>query len=443
MALEKLQTDSTAEAGMRAKHAQHFATFAAQRETLLHGPQGADALQALEHEIENLRAGWGWASATYAIETLGRYSIALHDFCAIRGWEIEGRRLFQMAAAAVREWAAREAGTDVQITAAVRVLSCYAGLEYTLGDLAVAEEVFQQCRILLTAIAAEDTPELLYIYKQLGLIAYQRGTYAKALEYLQFTLQIAEESPDKTKLGDTLLSIGLVALAQGDWQRAEAALQRGLALYHGMNFEWGIGHMLRFAGMLALARDERETAYQQYQRSLVIMQQLGHRIGEALALDQLGMLYLAENQLDQSAAMLRQALAIFHELGVDSGIMRTLCHLGRLAVAKHDYQEAQQHFLQAIALARPTQMLPLQIESAAGALHLLTHTYANSAIEPALCAAIDTLWQHPACSADTRRYITSFRPQQRAERAYGADRTDRPWNLERVQQTIAEAIRER
>jgi len=442
MALEKLQTDSTAEAGMRAKHAQHFATFAAQRETLLHGSQGADTLQALEREIENLRAGWGWAIATCDVETLGHYSIALHDFCAIRGWEIEGRRLFQLAAAAVREWAAREAYTDVHNTAAVRVLSCYAGLEYTLGDLAVAEQVFQQCRILLAAIAAEDTPELLYIYKQLGLIAYQRGTYDKAMEYLQFTLQIAEECLDKTRLGDTLLSIGSVALAQGDWQRAEAALQRGLDLYRGMNFEWGIGHMLRFAGVLALARDERETAHQQYQRSLTIMQKLGHRIGEALALDQLGMLYLAENQLDQSAATLQQALAIFQELGVDSGIMRTLCHLGRLAIVNHNYHEAQQHFLQALALAQPTQMLPLQIESAAGALHLLIRS-ADSATVSSLYAAIDSLQQHPACSADTRRYITSFLPDQWAEHAYGANITDRPWTLERIQQMIAEAIRER
>lgn len=443
LALEKLQIDSAIEADLRARHARHFAAFAAQREGLLHGPQGAETLQALEREIENLRAGWGWAIATGDIETLGRYSIPLHDFCAIRGWEIEGRRLFHAAGAAIREWTAREAYTEASVTAAARALSCWGGLEYTLGDLDAAEGIFQQCRGLLTLIAAEDTPELLYIYKQLGLIAYQRGAYDKALEYLHFTLQIADECADAIKIGDTLLSISAVALAQGDWRRAEQALQRGMAVYHTLGSEWGVGHMLRFAGMLALARDERAAARQQLQRSLAMMRKLGHRMGEALALDQLGMLYLAEHQLDQSAATLQQGLAIFQELGLDPGITRALCHLGRLALAGQAYDEARRHCLHALEVAERTRMPPLQIESAAGALHLLTVTDVDTAAALDAWAALDLLLRHPACSADTRRYIASFLPQQQAERANGAGSADRPWSLERLQQTIAQALREK
>ncbi len=231
LALEKLQADSVAESAVRERHASYFATFAARREDHLYKPQGADTMGAFEREIENLRAGWRRAIATYDIETLGRYSIALHDFCAVRCWEIEGRMLFQSAATAIREWVARGSHPDRELTAAARALSCYAGLEYTLGNLDVAEEVFQECRMLLAPIATQDLPRLLYISKQLGMIAYQRGIYDQAMQHLQFTLQRAEVGTDRTSLGDTLLSIGFVALAQGDEPQAETALQRGLSLY--------------------------------------------------------------------------------------------------------------------------------------------------------------------------------------------------------------------
>lgn len=436
LALEKLQIDATAEAAARDRHARYFAAFAAQREDRLHVPQGADTLRALEREIENLRAGWRWAIATYDIETLGRSSIALHDFCTMRGWELEGRMLFQSAAGAIHEWLARESDIERAIPAAVRVLSCYAGLEYTLGNLNVAEDIFHECHTLLTPIAAQDMPRLLYIYKQLGMIAYQRGSYDLALQHLQFTLQLAEAGTDMLNLGNTLLSLGFVALTQGDERYAEQTLQRCLSVFRSLGSEWGIGHALRFMGMLAAGRDDEAAALRYYQESLALMEKLGHRLGEALALDQLGLLYLAKHQLDQSAGPLQQALGIFQELGVDSGTTRALCYLGRLALAGQDYKAARQYFLQALDIAQHTQTPALQVESAAGALHLLVCAGEGAVIQPRLCAVLDWLERHPACPADTRRYIRSFALDRPVERAHGADTADQPRTLEQARDFI-------
>jgi DNA-binding SARP family transcriptional activator/predicted ATPase len=402
-ALEKLQADDLVEAQTRARHAEYFAAFAQERERQLYGPESPAAMSAIEREFENLRAGWYWAVQLRDVHTLGQYSVPLHDFCALRGWKLESHRLFGAGAAAARAWAGRGARDDAASLAAVRVLSCYAELQQTLGAVTAAAEAYHECRIILNAIAAEDAPELLFVYKQIGLLAYGRGAYPEAMQYLRLTLAIAEEGDDRVRVADTLLSIGAVAIAQGAWATAEQALRRGLAIYEDLQYAWGRGHTLRFLGALALATDGPAAAQGYLEDSLASARQIGNRVGEALALNQLGVLYLAQGQLERSADVLSQALALFEELGVELGVGRALGHLGRLALVQGRRDQARQLLLRAMALAEQLPSPPLLIECAASALHQLWSEGASQALAP-LAAA---LGQHPACTAETRGQLAA------------------------------------
>jgi DNA-binding SARP family transcriptional activator/predicted ATPase len=433
LAQEKLRADPAAEAQVHAQHAHYFAALAAGCEERLHSAEGAETLHALEREIDNLRACWRWAVGAGDIAMLGQCSVTVHDFCAIRSWELEGRQLFQAAAAVVREWSARAAPDDERVPAAVRVLSCYAELQHILGEQEAAEDALQHSRMLLAGQAIEDSPEIMFIYKQLGLIAYGRGAYADSMRYLRFASRIAEDCGEQVKQADILLSIGGVACAQGDWPAAQEALRHCLALYQALDYQWGIGHALRFLGTLALARGEMPSARHYYQESLATAQKIGNRIGEALVLDQLGLLHLAEAQLDQGIDTLRRALAIFQEIGVESGAGRTLAHLGRAAMARPDYDAARQYFLQAIQTARRVQASPLLIESAAGVLQLWQHTHAA---DPAVERMLLSLWRHPACTAETRQYIAALLPERHTAQVGGAGETSEPLPLERVQELV-------
>src|SRR5262249_46220726 len=118
LARERLAGDAALEAAMHARHARYFGGLAAQYERRLRGSEGAAILNTLEHEMDNLRAGWRWAIAARDIATLGAYSVVLHDICAMHGWGLEGRQLFGGAAAVVRAWAAGTAAEEEQIVAA-------------------------------------------------------------------------------------------------------------------------------------------------------------------------------------------------------------------------------------------------------------------------------------------------------------------------------------
>ncbi|HEY0736421.1 MAG TPA: BTAD domain-containing putative transcriptional regulator [Herpetosiphonaceae bacterium] len=407
LAWEKLQLDGARARAIQAAHAQYFAALAARCENQLRGVHGPDAIQLLEAEIDNIRAGWQWAATTCDVATLGHYSIALHDFCAIRGWELEGCYLFRGAVAALHGWTADDDTPEADLLAAARVLSCYAEFQYMLGALDIAEATLQQSRFILSFQAIEDAPELMFIYRQLGLIAYWRGAYTEALHYLRLTLQMAEEQGDQDKCGDALLAICGVAYAQGDWSYAQAVAQRSLATYQAKDDRWGIVHALRFRGMIALAQADVQLARRSYQESLELAQQIGYRIGEALVWDRLGLLELAESRPEQSTAALQRGLAMFQDLGVDVESGRTLCHLARAALTRGEAQAAQQSVAQTLQIAGRVQLLPLMIESLAVALDLWMRM--NQSAEDATAREfLRSLGQHPASTADTRMYIAAL-----------------------------------
>jgi predicted ATPase len=436
LAREQHQHDQTLWEQAQARHAAFFAGLAAQTEDRLRGPQGAGLLAELEREIDNLRAGWQWAVAHRQIELLGQYSVALHDFLTIRSWEIEGRQLFSPAAEAVRAWTAAHTPAPEQRRAVVRVLSCYAQLEQLVGDTGAAEAALGSGLALLEGHTSDNTNELIFLNKQLGLIAYGRGAYQEALKHLQHALMLAQRQDDPSKLGDILLSAAAVLCAQGSWADAEQITQRCLGCYQAADFEWGIGHAQRFAGVCALDQGRFQEARSRLQQSLAIAQRLGSRIGEALALDQIGLLELREQQLDQSQRTLLRALAIMADLGVDSATARTQCHLGRLALARDDHQQARRYFVEALQTAQRASATPLLIEAAAGLLQLQLQGPAPEQADAQ--TALLALLRHPACTAETRLASTLPGLPGRSTSLLRGQDTNSAWTLKRICELAAQ-----
>ncbi len=427
----------------RARHAEHFASVAAQAEDGLRGAEGAALLAAMEREIDNLRAGWQWAVEHVQIALLGQYSVALHDIMAVRSWQIEARRLFGEAALAVRAWAAGAPQPGSQRRAVARVLSCHAELQHAFGDLDEAERALREAVATLEADATAYPAEMLFLCKQLGMLMSWRGMYPQALGYLQRALTLAEAGGDASKSGDVLLSITAVLCSQGSWAAAEQTVQRCLARYRQADFLLGVGHAQRFAGVCALAAGRAEEARLAYQQSLTLARQLGNRVAEALVLNQLGQLALREQLPSQSGELLGRALTIAEELGVESVAGRVHSQLGRLALAQRQPEAAERHFGRAVECARHTGATPLLIEAAAGMLQLQIERRPDAPERRGALAALAALAAHPACKASTRQTIEA------ALRALGSpegpllDGPRSPWSPEQIHAVVSAGTIER
>lgn len=405
----KLQSLTTDQQTLYQRHARYFGQFSRQQEQLIHGNASQQGLMRLEQELDNIRGGWLWAVQAQQIHILGDYCIALHDFFAIRNREIEGQQLFAPAATLLNTLEHQDVATEI-VLIVVRIVSCYAEFHYILGELTRSEALLQQCIDVLYRRQLQNVAELLFIYKQLGVITQRRGEYTRALDLLQRCLVQAENVNDPIKVSDTWLSIGAVLLAQGNWQAAEQAFQTCSNHYQAQKHLWGLCHSQRFLGVVALAQANYDLAQQHFEASLDSAYQLKTPLGEALIRDQMGMLALRREDFAQSAGYLHKAFAIFQELGVEAMIGRAAIHLAQLELAQRNFQYVQPWLARAIMVAQQRQEIPLLLECYATVLQFWA----------AVCDGEPSHWlklwhslsQHPACSAETKSLLNRLQLHQ-------------------------------
>ncbi|XSG76289.1 ATP-binding protein [Herpetosiphon llansteffanensis] len=411
-AQSKLQQTILDQHSLYQRHASYFGQLSQQQEPLIHGNASQQALFVLEQELDNLRAGWLWAAQTKQIQILGAYCIALHDFFAIRNREIEGKQLFEPAAALIEHIPVQALHNQAIGLIIVRIVACYAEFQYILGELARSEQLLQQCIDLLERMQLQNANELLFIYKQLGVITQRRGEYTRALDLLQRCLAQAEAINDQLKMSDTWLSIGAVRLAQGNWLAAEQAFLTCSEQYQAQKHGWGLCHSQRFLGVVALAQAKYDQAEHYFAASLDLAYQLKTPLGEALIRDQMGMLSLRREEYQQSAGYLHKAFAIFQELGVEAMIGRAALHIAQLELAQRQLQHVQPWLARAIAIAQQRQEIPLLLECYATVLQLWQEVCAG---QPSHWLELwHSLLQHPACSAETKNLLNRLQLQHHA-----------------------------
>jgi predicted ATPase len=180
-------------------HARYFAELAERAAGELAGSGANGSFARLEDEQDNLRAALHWACEQHESDLGLRLAIALSPFWRSRGRLTEGRHWFA-------EVLAIEAGSTPVLRAhALRI----AGERAFAGDLGQAAELTEQSLALYRA--AEDTAGLAQALHQSGVIAFHQADYARALECLEQSTELARE------LGDTdLVARSLWSLAQPD-----------------------------------------------------------------------------------------------------------------------------------------------------------------------------------------------------------------------------------
>ena len=96
-----------------------------------------------------------------------------------------------------------------------KILSTLAWIEIELKEYINALEHLNDCIEIMKIIGAESSPEMLWVYSQIGQIYYTNKQYEEALNHLKMSKIIAEELQIRdTEYGNTLLYIGKIKLKQ-------------------------------------------------------------------------------------------------------------------------------------------------------------------------------------------------------------------------------------
>jgi tetratricopeptide (TPR) repeat protein/CHAT domain-containing protein len=194
----------------------------------------------------------------------------------------------------------------------------------------------------------EQNTELLY--HNFGNLMEIRGDYAKALEYYQSSLAIAERHSNGPGIAQSLFQIGVIHQSRGDLEKALELCERAHKIFEDLGDELSVAKSLHQICNIHFAKGNNEEALRGYERALKIFEERQDKLSIAITVGQIGLIHFSQKNLDKARDFQNRALQICQELGDSSGIGRALHHIGVVHHAQGNHEQALNHLTQAIEI---------------------------------------------------------------------------------------------
>ena len=333
-ALEQLDSSGEGDDARRA-HAAFFRTLAQQAQAGLRGAGQQHWRDALEADLENLRAALTWtlregsppADAETGLQLVG----ALWYFWFQRGLTGEGRR-----------WLARALATTTGGTARAQALLGAGTLAWRQGDCTAARtHLLESVELWRESVDTQGLAEALHV---LGHVSFDQRDYAAAralFEDSHDTFRRADDTPGALPL---LGDLGLVAYHERDYETAKRLVRDSLVAYRAHGLTDRIAGALNVLGDLALLAGDRADATACYEESLAIWRELRGVPGIASALHKLGQVSRRAPDSERARALLAESLSLQRELGNQQGVAECLAALAATVADRGRPEQAAQVF---------------------------------------------------------------------------------------------------
>jgi predicted ATPase/class 3 adenylate cyclase len=284
----------------------HARWFVAWVETLaVHFEEGADALDRVARDHDNVRAAVRWALDRHEVGLALQAVGALFRFWQTRGHLAEALSICDEALAL---------GVDgPHDDAAAQALLSRAGVRYWRGDMGGAREDYEQALALTRASGATGTEA--YALFSLGYVYGAQREFDLARRALARSLALARELGDhKAALNAQVADANTLAL-EGDFTSAAAAYEAALPDLEatGDRF-WILSHLVPFAWtMQRLGRLEQ--ARDLHLRVLDIALEIGDGTGQHLAVHGLASIAAQHGDLSRALRMVGALDVLVEEMG--------------------------------------------------------------------------------------------------------------------------------
>jgi predicted ATPase/DNA-binding XRE family transcriptional regulator len=325
----ELLAASGAEAAVRRAQAEYVVDL------VLRAPDEEQGYERVDAELDNVRAGLGWAVASAPVLLDAPVVRALTAYYASRGHFPEALRILRAIADAVPEDGARA---------------------YALhgAGLAANESGDQHTAITLAERASEifgrlgDTSGRCATLSLIGNAHKATGGYDLARTAHRASLDLARELGDMRRVAITLNNLGTLAHDLGDHELAHRHYEESLRVKRDLADERGVAVALLNLGDLARDRNRYREARTCAQQAADLFRAHGERRRLAHALTVLADAACGLGQHTEATDLANEALAVARSVDYRPGIGLALARLGDLARARGAEEEAGQHYRRAL-----------------------------------------------------------------------------------------------
>jgi len=327
----------------RERHAAWCLALAERAEPHLPGPQGAQWLQRLAGEHDDLRDALEWCAAAPARATDGlRLAAALGRFWCLRGHLGEGKGWLQTFLAAVP--------ADAVPQTEVSALNTLARIAFLESNFASARVLSLRSLELARGLEYDEGVETAQI--SLGAALWELGDYAAARRELEEIVRYTRALGHLAPLARGLNSLGLVAQQQGDGRVADACFEESLSINRRLGDQVGAATALYNLAMQTGYAGDYARARLLYAEALALQTAVGNRSVVADIQVNLGDMAAAQGDYGTAAAAYEAARAIYDSLGTPGDNGYVYAGMGEVAFYQGRHDEAQRHYAAALELFR-------------------------------------------------------------------------------------------
>ncbi|MEZ4867222.1 MAG: BTAD domain-containing putative transcriptional regulator [Caldilineaceae bacterium] len=439
--VEKLQESALDQQAILARHSQYYGALLADHAAALQDGRQVAALQILVAEVENVRAGWAWATAACAAAVLNHYVESFYRVGMMRSWHVEMVELLvQTAAEICRSCCVQASEAEQTLQPAWRYLLARLwnrAASYAL-DLGQFDQVQALCSKSLTLLMATEPDsagagawrqEVHFAQAIQGALYVQQKSHHAALALAESLL--AELPATETSETMVLITITLAQsrFAMGEqvetiaqlttlaaklravgelWLRARVLIELvfflrvknefALAVHYSeeclslcrlLDDQQGIARCLADQGYTIIFGGQPGDAQACFTAMLRIGDELQHPVLRAEAFFGLGQWAYFAHDWAFARSALEESYAIYAGIANQAGM--TLCHLwfGELALVQGNLPEAYPQFAYVLNQASDQGSIPVILLGLEGVAKTALHSGQLAA--DALVAALATL----------------------------------------------------
>ncbi len=331
---------------VREQHARYYAGLIQDRESaLIRGEP--ETIQAIQLEIDNLRAAWDWATDRRAYPILEAMLAGLGSYYRIRGLFQDGLDAFSKAQQVLTE------NLDDTVAAPVShgKLLVWQG-EYLdeMGRFREAAACLRRASEVFEAHNASS--ERAGALVALGFSLSGLGDNEQALPYLIDGLEGLEVDGDTRSMAIALHHLGIVRTQIGERAQGLKDIEKSMDLFRQVGDRRGLSDSMSILGNIYIAIGEYDRARVLHEECQGIYEEIGDPMGQAHGLHSLSLIAFRQGDYEASQDFSERALAVFSRFGVPYGISKALNNLGEIAWVKGSYERSREYFVEALSVSR-------------------------------------------------------------------------------------------
>lgn len=219
-----------------------------------------------------------------------------------------------------------------------------------------------------------------------GVLARQRGDFARAAEILREHLDLRREQGDPAAIAQAMNSLAGALHASGQGLAAIDMLEEALTAWRDLGDERGEANTLSNLGIVASDAGDFAAARDYGERALGIRERIGHPESIAISLENLATAALRAGDLAAAGQLFQRTLRQYATLDEPDGIATAFDGLARVAASRGDHALGARLLGAARAIRRETGVVSLPADAAltAETAQLLRRTLGEGPFERAL-----------------------------------------------------------